>query len=72
MKAEALALQSHDPLGEIVASIDPPICEGSILEAGSLEPGLAGKLKGKLMFGASFEPSLRDSMLTFPRAIALG
>ena len=62
-EAAALLLPS-DPWGHLQPRLDGPrdqegeerrILESidGILSAGSLEPGMAGKLKGKLMFGAS-------------------
>ena len=44
--AEALALQSHDPLDEIVAGVVPPIVDGPAIQPASRAPKLAPALIG--------------------------
>ena len=46
VKAEALALQSHDPLDEVVATVMPPIIEGPAVRSMDVAPKLAPALLG--------------------------
>ena len=46
VKAEALALQSHDPLDEVLATVMPPLVDGPAVRSAEVAPKLAPALLG--------------------------